>query len=215
MGTTQASDRFHGALAPNGMRLTQELLNTIAHTSKPPHQPDLLLDRATAEAWLTGLGSAWCSDNGRPTPDLTVSAAGLSRIRQLRTSLRRALGVTDGKPRDPDERSVSITFEQDTLSIYPSGNGAAWLESAIALERVAATATGDIRRLKLCQNHVCTVAFYDRSKNNSKVWDDLARCGNPANVRAYRERQRLAPVIDSALAAESNDDLHASQLKVM
>jgi hypothetical protein len=36
----------------------------------------------------------------------------------------------------------------------------------------------------------CGVAFYDRSKNNSRVWQDVSSCGRPANVRAYRDRLR-------------------------
>jgi hypothetical protein len=46
------------------------------------------------------------------------------------------------------------------------------------------------RRLKLCHEPRCRVAFYDRSKNNSRVWHDTATCGNQVNSRAHRARRR-------------------------
>ena len=48
------------------------------------------------------------------------------------------------------------------------------------------------RRLKTCQETLCSAAFYDRSRNNSKVWRDVHTCGNAVDVRAYRARQRVA-----------------------
>jgi predicted RNA-binding Zn ribbon-like protein len=44
----------------------------------------------------------------------------------------------------------------------------------------------------VCRNPRCRVAFYDRSRNNSGVWHDVRTCGNAANLRAHRERQRAA-----------------------
>ena len=43
-------------------------------------------------------------------------------------------------------------------------------------------------RMKACRQ--CEYAFFDRSRNNSGIWHDVRVCGNPANLRAYRERQR-------------------------
>jgi predicted RNA-binding Zn ribbon-like protein len=53
-----------------------------------------------------------------------------------------------------------------------------------------AEVAGTARRLKICPNEWCHVAFYDRSKNNSAVWHDQASCGNIVNVRASRARKR-------------------------
>jgi predicted RNA-binding Zn ribbon-like protein len=39
---------------------------------------------------------------------------------------------------------------------------------------------------------VCPCAFYDRSRNNSRVWHDVRTCGNVANLRASRARRRAA-----------------------
>ena len=59
-----------------------------------------------------------------------------------------------------------------------------------AIELHLAGLTGQRRRLTLCRNQGCGVAFHDRSRNNSRTGHDVSTCGNLANVRAYRERQR-------------------------
>jgi hypothetical protein len=49
-----------------------------------------------------------------------------------------------------------------------------------------------LRRLKTCRETFCRAAFYDRSRNNSRVWHDVHTSGNAVNLRAYRARQRVA-----------------------
>jgi predicted RNA-binding Zn ribbon-like protein len=39
---------------------------------------------------------------------------------------------------------------------------------------------------------LCQTAFFDRSKNNSKLWHDTAKCGAPAHMREYRKRRQQA-----------------------
>ena len=45
-------------------------------------------------------------------------------------------------------------------------------------------------RIKLCPNPVCLEAFYDRSKNRSRAWCDMAGCGSMMKARSYRARRR-------------------------
>lgn len=49
---------------------------------------------------------------------------------------------------------------------------------------------GEWTRIKLCPNSVCLEAFYDRSKNRSRAWCDMAGCGSTMKARAYRARRR-------------------------
>jgi predicted RNA-binding Zn ribbon-like protein len=60
------------------------------------------------------------------------------------------------------------------------------------------------RRMKLCGNGRCAVAFFDRSRNNSGVWHDVAACGNAINLRASRARRR-ARVTGSAAETSTPD----------
>jgi predicted RNA-binding Zn ribbon-like protein len=52
-----------------------------------------------------------------------------------------------------------------------------------------AMVNGTWARLKACRADDCHWAFYDRSRNRSGTWCDMADCGNRAKVRAYREQR--------------------------
>ena len=51
-----------------------------------------------------------------------------------------------------------------------------------------AMADGTWSRLKACRRDVCGWLFYDRSRNRSAVWCQMAVCGNRVKTKAYRER---------------------------
>jgi predicted RNA-binding Zn ribbon-like protein len=55
-----------------------------------------------------------------------------------------------------------------------------------------AMADGTWARLKACQRDVCRWLFYDRSRNRSARWCQMAVCGNRTKTRAYRTRRRTA-----------------------
>ncbi|MFI9385853.1 CGNR zinc finger domain-containing protein [Kutzneria sp. NPDC052558] len=44
--------------------------------------------------------------------------------------------------------------------------------------------------MKLCRNESCPAVFHDTSRNGSRIWHDVSTCGNAANVRAHRARNR-------------------------
>jgi predicted RNA-binding Zn ribbon-like protein len=64
--------------------------------------------------------------------------------------------------------------------------------SLVAVEMFKAQLDGSWNRLKACRNPRCAVAFFNRSRNNSGVWHDVKVCGNAANLRVYRARQRAS-----------------------
>jgi predicted RNA-binding Zn ribbon-like protein len=83
-----------------------------------------------------------------------------------------------------------VTLDDGRLAL--AAEGAGW-------RQVAGTVIGDIvvaqqqqtwPRLKACRNPVCTVVFYDSSKNRSRVWHNTSVCGNIHNLRAARARRR-------------------------
>lgn len=154
--------------APPELRLTQELLNT-AGTRR---QEDLLADLDTARKWLSEI---------RPDGP-RLDAADLTELRELRTTLQR---LVRGEPAEL-VGSVDIRVDAEEAVAVPE----AGLRSAILAECLLARALGTWPRLKLCRNERCPVAFYDCSRNGSRVWHDVSTCGNAANVRAHRARNR-------------------------
>jgi CGNR zinc finger protein/putative stress-induced transcription regulator len=185
-----ASGRFGTGLAEAPLVLSQELANTIG-IDHLPELVDLLGQVDIAQHWIDAVVPHWCTSFGADDPDLVVTAAELPRLRAVRDALRSVIG----EPEDPRDDaliagSAAIAVTRAGAHLEPVGSGASWLAAAIAVEAVRAHALDSYRRLKLCHQQRCAVAFYDRSKNNSRVWHDTATCGNQVNSRAHRGRRR-------------------------
>jgi predicted RNA-binding Zn ribbon-like protein len=194
MDITAASDRFGAPLASDRLRLCQELANSVPLT--PRAAPDLLADAGAAGRWLGPLARQWSALHHVSAPDLEFTEADVARLRALRSRLRALLSAEEPGTSQALLAPVTVRADWHGVSMSPAGRAAAWVESAVAGELLLASEHGELRRLKLCRNPACAVAFYDRSKNNSRVWHNLARCGTPMHVRAYRDRQRGTPPSD-------------------
>lgn len=184
-----ASGRFGTALAPAALVLSQELANTIGMDHLPV--VDLLGHMDTAKRWIDAVVPHWCALSGAEDPHLVVTAAELPRLRDVRDALRSVVGEhTDPRGDGSLAGTAAVSVTRAGAHLEPVGSGTSWLASAIAIEAASAHADDSFRRLKLCHGPRCRVAFYDRSKNNSRVWHDTATCGNQANARAHRARRR-------------------------
>jgi predicted RNA-binding Zn ribbon-like protein len=188
-----ASGRFSTALAPAPLVLSQDLSNTIG-IDHLPDLVDLLGQADTAQHWIDSVVPQWCASFGADDPHIVVTAAELPRLRAVRDALRSVIGEGAGPHGDAViTGTAAITVTGAGVHLEPVGSGASWLAGAIAVEAASARAQESFRRLKLCNEPRCRVAFYDRSKNQSRVWHDTATCGNQANSRAHRARVRLPP----------------------
>ncbi|HEX4246492.1 MAG TPA: CGNR zinc finger domain-containing protein [Pseudonocardia sp.] len=194
--TETASGRYGVELAPDGLALVHELLNTFSAGS--PRKPDLLSTAELAQSWLEHTVALWAGRAGveRP-PAIVLGERDLPEPRALRDQLREQLSdpaTHDAEPGPADRTgSLLLTLAADgTLAVHPEGRGARWLTSAVLGELYLGHERDTWRRLKICRNDRCGTAFYDRSRNNSGVWHNVHRCGNAANLRASRARRRSA-----------------------
>lgn len=71
----------------------------------------------------------------------------------------------------------------------PARGGFAGALAELLVPVADAVRDGTWSRVKACRADDCQWAFYDRSRNRSGVWCDMAACGNRTKVRAYRARQ--------------------------
>jgi CGNR zinc finger len=191
MNSTLASERFDTSIAPSELFLTQELMNTIAHLRRAPYGNDLLDTVDTATPWLMQVTESWSEDHGIATPKISITPSFLGKLRALREELRR---IRSGEEANTLmlAAEVSVRTDENGTTAIPQGENLAWIKSALAVEGLDADRRGDLRRLKLCRNSHCGVTFFDRSKNNSRVWHDVSKCGNAANVRSFRVRARTS-----------------------
>jgi predicted RNA-binding Zn ribbon-like protein len=59
--------------------------------------------------------------------------------------------------------------------------------SSLARDAVA-TVGADNNRLRRCDAADCGIVFHDESRTGTRRWCSMARCGNRAKVRAFRDR---------------------------
>jgi predicted RNA-binding Zn ribbon-like protein len=171
------------AVAPKPLSLVQSFVNT--------------LDLETAEdriATAEGL-RAWLAEHGFAGEPGKRDA---SRAAAAREGLRGLLEEHSGTPPDPSRtEQLDRALAASRVSIRLVGDAPAvtaeqGLDAALAAMVTAivrAQADGTWRRLKVCREPGCRWAFYDRSKNRSGAWCDMAVCGGRSKVRAYRARK--------------------------
>lgn len=120
---------------------------------------------------------------------------------EVREALRAMLRANHGEPLDPaapatlDEAArraqLTVRFTTEAGStLEPLAPGVDGALGRLLARVAAAMEEGTWTRLKVCPADDCQWAFYDKSRNRSAVWCDMAVCGNRHKVRTFRERQR-------------------------
>lgn len=62
------------------------------------------------------------------------------------------------------------------------------LEAALAVSALSLLSADNLRRLRICPN--CDWLFMDRSRNASRLWCDMAVCGNREKAKRHYRRQK-------------------------
>jgi predicted RNA-binding Zn ribbon-like protein len=196
--TWSASDRYGLDPAPGALGLVQDLLNTLA--AGAPREADLLDDLAAAQEWVDSAARQWFAVTGHPMPAVVLDADGVAELRAFRDDLQRLTAhraspeaVAQAVEPVPIRHGAAAALQlgdDGTVRLEPRGTGWRRLASSLLAAIYDAQLADTRRRLKICRNPRCGVAFYDRSRNNIGVWHDVKSCGNSANLRAYRARQR-------------------------
>jgi predicted RNA-binding Zn ribbon-like protein len=169
--------------APGRLALVERFVNTVdlEHGREMLSAPERLRD-------VLGLERA-----------IRISAADLRRALELRAALRAMALANNGGEPDGDAAQVLERAAERGRLVVRFDHGVARLESANrdvggALAELVgivytAMADGTWTRLKACRRDVCHWLFYDRSRNRSAVWCQMAVCGNRVKTKAYRERR--------------------------
>lgn len=156
----------------------------------------------------TDLFAAWLAGRGRATSVTPEQLAGAQGLRDgLRSAAMRNAGVaTDGAPLARAEQAlagarihVSLLDGRPPLAAGGAGADGALGEVAVAL--AAARLTGRWARVKACTGDGCGFVFWDGSRNGSRRWCDMQRCGSRQKMRTYRARAGARHRDDRARAA--------------
>jgi predicted RNA-binding Zn ribbon-like protein len=171
--------------APERLQIVQAFINTAAVGREDLASPDCLREWLMDHDLLEG-GAALSASDLRQAISVRNALIRLAAARQAGHSDSDAVDTLNRAARSAQ---MSVSFGQKGRacieSLAPAVDGALGKIIAIVLD---AMTDGTWDRLKICRDAGCSWAFYDRSKNHSGAWCDIASCGNVAKARTYRAR---------------------------
>ena len=168
--------------APGRLELVRRFVNTVdqEHGREALHSP------ARLQSLLVELDLLDCGAR--------VTARDLDRALELRETLRELALANNGVATDAAlESELVVRVDGRGGALEPRRRD---LDGALAdLVGIVYTAMADGTwpRLKACRRDVCGWLFYDRSRNLSAVWCQMAVCGNRTKTKAYRARREAPP----------------------
>jgi predicted RNA-binding Zn ribbon-like protein len=178
--------------ATDGLHLVLMLLNTRYGQHARLH--DIWPDRAAMEEWLHERGFIARATHATDA-DFRRAVAMREALRQLLRRPKYADAATDEALSTIQGLSSPLLLKVHFLSeshvdLVPESTGVDGFLGRVAAEIYTSMATGTWTRLKICHNTACSRAFYDGSKNHSRLWCSTTKCGNRMHVRKYREQMR-------------------------
>ena len=158
------------------------------------------LDHDTDELATPDRLAGWLGGRGLVGADMRIGAAELEQATALREALRAVLLEHNGAPgtgsaqaleQVAERGGLSVCFSADgTVRLAPRAGGFVGALAHLLVPIAHATGDGSWERVKACAAADCHWAFYDRSRNRSARWCDMAVCGNRTKVRAYRSKRQ-------------------------
>jgi predicted RNA-binding Zn ribbon-like protein len=182
-------------------------MTTAAAAPVPPHVALLrtfanTLDRESATDALTDpcALASWLREQGLSDAHTEATGADVALAHALREGLRAAMaahrddaaGVATPLDRAAAELPLRLHFAGSEPRLEPAVAGVRAALARILVAVVDAHADGSWRRLKICPADDCGWAYYDTSKNRTRVWCAMGVCGNRTKTRAYRARLRAS-----------------------
>jgi len=169
----------------------------------------LLQSRHDANALATPAAVAdWLISRGLMAARAHVEPGDVRQLWRLRAALN-ALVADRATIEERTRTTIEAATAASPMRLELTADGALVLTSAgtpteAALAGVVAAfyrcqLRGELDRLKACRG--CGYAFVDVSKNQSRVWCDMALCGSQTKARAYRQRKADEARLESMTAS--------------
>jgi len=184
----------------SGGALALDTTNTVVLRCDPSRRFDRFDDPIEIARFAAAASVFRRDEVGRPlaVADAEAIAGPVRRLRESIDALfRRPAG---GEPIDARElaallRDCAVALDgRDELLARPDapfGQAGAPLpfETAVAISALSLLGSDQFRKVKICPS--CTWLFLDKSRNSSRLWCDMAVCGNQAKARLHYRRQKL------------------------
>jgi predicted RNA-binding Zn ribbon-like protein len=179
----------------------------MVSTENAPHGLDLVIDfvntldiEEARDDLATPAGlAAWLAERGLTRSSHRRTETERGQALELREALRALMLAHNSGPAADDaarllERvarrgDLGVHFPAaDSVELAPARANFDGTLARLLVPVAGAVSDGTWLRVKACRASGCGWAFYDRSRNRSGVWCEMAVCGNRTKVRAYRAR---------------------------
>ena len=200
-----------------GEALCLDFLNTL-HDAEAEDPEEELSSDADLAAWVTQAGILSVSEGDRLQAGALRNYVHLKLLGKKRSSLledaralrealrqmfRRAARAGKVAPRDvetlnlllkrfPAAGQIEKSNGDWTMNWESQAGGSEKIFYAIVKSAAELVATGRWRAVRECASDTCSWMFLDTSKNHSRRWCEMARCGNRDKVQRFRARSRRA-----------------------
>jgi predicted RNA-binding Zn ribbon-like protein len=162
----------------SGGRLVLDVCNTVILR----HDASRSIDRFATPAHLasfpaaaTQMGAESWSFN-----DLAGDAGNVMELREAADQCFRAIANFT-----PDNLKLAGLLEECALALRGESN----LAISVAHSALRLMSDGPNARIKICQ--FCGWLFHDKSKNQTRIWCDMAVCGNRTKARRNYSKRRM------------------------
>lgn len=165
----------------------------VANTVVLRGDPDRTFDRFDDAAELPRFAEAASRYRAKELDGQSLTALGASDVRarvvELRESIDRLFRASAGKkqPCTPDLPDFLTASARSLRNAPPAPSG---LDLGAAIAVSALSLLPEVTRIRICRN--CRWLFLDRSKNGSRLWCDMAVCGNRQKAKRHYHRRRFA-----------------------
>ncbi len=162
----------------SGGRLVLDVCNTVILR----HDASRLIDRwalpehfaAFSAAALTFGAEKW------PYDALAGNTGNVFQLREAADAHFRAVAIGT-----PDNVTLAGLLEQCVLALRGTSN----LAASVAHSALRLIGESGGTRIKICQ--ACGWLFYDKSKNQTRIWCDMAVCGNRTKARRNYSKRNV------------------------
>ncbi len=166
--------------------LAFDLVNTVVCRNQPAKRIDRLADMKQVSAFAQAAARFRADEigvAGLSWPETLPANQNLLRLREAIDGYFRSV-IINGKPEKGSLSALFAAAASASGDDKKSGN----LGTLASLSAMRLLSGLFIGRVKICPN--CDWIFLDRSKNQSRLWCDMAVCGNRHKAKLHYTRQR-------------------------
>jgi predicted RNA-binding Zn ribbon-like protein len=145
--------------------------------------------------------ATWFSEQGLVDDLVEPSEDEHAEALAVREAVRELLLANNGVAADTAQASrtleaagrrarLGVGFENGRPYLAPEDDGTRGAVGRIVAAVAELAPAEEWKRLKVCRDESCRVAFYDKSRNHSRAWCSMEVCGNREKARSFRARRQ-------------------------